>query len=161
MYRGATIDTAILFIQSLSWVSWNFSLTLYWSCCFHLNNVTKCKWPFFGVLVLLSLELDSKFVRTAFSSPFMVAILQGMQENIFTSISLRNKVFSSSHPNPWYGRFCQIRDRNIWWSLTFPVVSFEQKQQEEVSAETSGFKQEWGSSVLDSFSDFSCEIVLI
>ena len=74
-----------------------------WSCCFCLNNITHGVIdPFSGFLVLLSLRLDSKHIGTAFSSPFTVAILQGIREDIFTSITLLNKVFCSSHPNLSY-----------------------------------------------------------
>ena len=79
-------------------VSADTSLTLLFSL---KQYYTKYKWPFFRVSVLLSLELDSKFVGTAFFFPFTVVILQRIRENIFTSISLLKKVFSSSHPNPW------------------------------------------------------------
>ena len=107
-------------------------LTLPWSCSFHSNDITQsASDPFFRVSVLLSLEFDSKFVGPALSSPYTVAILQGIRENIFMSISLLNKVFSSNHPKPWYRRFCQIRKRKVWWSLTFRLnFRFQEKKGE-------------------------------
>ena len=128
-------------------------LTLPWSCSFHSNDITQSvSDPFFRVSVLLSLELDSKFVGTALSSPYTVTILQGIRENIFMSISLLSKVFSSSHPKPWYWRFCQIRKRRVCWSLTFRLnFRFQAKM---------GEGRGWECSVLHSFSDFTCEIVL-
>ena len=73
--------------------------TLSWSCCFRSNDIIRSDNDLLlGLLALLSLELDSKFVGTAFSSPFAVAIIQAIQESIFKSIYLLNKVFSSSQP---------------------------------------------------------------
>ena len=70
------------------------------SCYFRSNDITRsASDPLFVVFVLLSLELDSKSVGIAFSSPFTVAIQRAIRENIFKSIPLLSKVFSSSHPN--------------------------------------------------------------
>ena len=92
------------------------------SCCFRENDITQSvNGPLFRVSVLLSMELDSKFDGTAFSSPFTGAIIGAIRENIFTSIFLLSKMFSSSHLNSWWGRFFQIRDKKVWWLLTLPV----------------------------------------
>ena len=52
------------------------------------------------------------------------------------------------------------RQKSLMVTYISPVASFEQKQQKEMSAETSGFKRKRESSVLDRLSDFRCEIVL-
>ena len=71
---------------------------LSWYCCFRSNDIIRSDSdPLLGVLVLLSLELDSKFAGTAFI-PFTVAIIQAIQESIFKNVYLINKVFNSSQP---------------------------------------------------------------
>lgn len=89
------------------------------SCCFRQNDITQSvNGPLFRVSVLLSLELDSKFDGTAFSSPFTGAIIGAIRENIFKSIFLLSKMFSSSHLNSWWGRFFQMRQESLMVTYT-------------------------------------------